>query len=138
MLSIFILKYLLSPHGDYLGSGRDLGELTGQVFGNPAKTALILKGFWAYTVGSHSWNLLWPIFILSLAVMVFRGKIRTGKLFAMLALLQMAGYFLIIHVSPHPPAWQIETALTRLLLHVSGLVILSIFAALAPLPAGPD
>jgi hypothetical protein len=128
-----ILKIFLASKGDYVGSGKSLGEFAHLLFGSWEKTRLILAGFYSYLFQARSWRFLWIFFVIAVGVRVFAGrKLKMPGLLAFLAAAQILVYFIVIHVSPHPPAWQIETALVRLLLHASGLAVLFIFQTLSP------
>jgi len=59
-------------------------------------------------------------------------KCRGGSVFGAFTGLQLAGYLTVMHFSPHPPVWQLETAFVRLLLHLSGLAVLFVFSTLGP------
>ncbi len=138
LICVLILKAVLAPHGDYLGSGRSAGDYISSIFGDFEKTKTILKGFAIYLTSYSSWNGLWFLFSAALIVgLTARHALpeKTAYLAGM-TLLILFGYLIVLHTSPHNIVFQIQTAMERLLIHASGLAILFIFEAFGKIAAG--
>jgi len=127
--AILILKKVLAPTGDYLGSGRGLADYFHAIFMDPAKTLIILKSFPIYMFDSSSWNGLWIFFLSSIGLSLLMPKLLKDNSWvtAALSVLILLGYFIVLHTSPHNVTWQMQTALQRLLLHAGGLALLFTF-----------
>lgn len=136
LLNVFYLKTFLAKTGDYLGSGRTLSEYFSIVFGDGAKTRALLSGFQTYMTNFEEWNGLWILFFCALLAgfSIKRKEIlkNSGWIPAAAAILIELGYFAVMHTSPHEIKWQIETALTRLLLHAGVLALIFSFEVFSP------
>ena len=131
LLNILCLKTFYAKGGDYLGSGRTAAEYFSLTFKSADKTKAILEGFQTYMTRINDWNGLWVLFFAALLIAGFAGwKIllnKHGWILAAAAILTNFGYFLVLHTTPHEIHWQMETALTRLLLHSGGLALIFVF-----------
>lgn len=131
LLNVLCLKIFFSNAGDYLGSGRTLPKYISLIFGDPAKTRAIWAGFQSHMTRLNDWAGLWVLFICAVLIggSIGRKKIteNRGWMLALAVLCIEFGYFVVLHTSPHEIGWQIETALTRLILHAGGLAILFSF-----------
>lgn len=128
--AVLILKTALAPHGDYLGANRPVSSILEALFLSPEKTKAIALGFGNYLTHHAHWNGLWLFFATSLGfflILKICKKTTHGGFLALLSFLILAGYFAVLHTSPHEINWQLETALTRLLLHGGGLALLFTF-----------
>ncbi len=142
IMALLLLKTLYAPHGDYLGSKRTLADYTHLVFQSPENTRLIFTALKSYTLQTSQWLHLWHLGIAAIAVNAVKSfeykRWDESWIPVLLAALILAGYILVIHVTPHPVAWQIETALTRLLLHAAPLVLIFFFEVLGPEKLAPS
>ncbi len=138
LICVLILKVVLAPHGDYLGSGRSAGDFITSILGDFEKTKTILKGFAIYLTSYSSWNGLWFLFLTALlAGLTARHAIEQKTAYlAGMTLLILLGYLIVLHTSPHNIVFQIQTAMERLLIHASGLAVLFIFETFGKLVAG--
>lgn len=131
LLNVLCLKIFFSNAGDYLGSGRTLPEYISLIFGDPGKTRVIWEAFQTHMARLNDWAGLWVLFFCAvlIGVAIRRKKIleNRGWVLALAALCIESGYFVVIHTSPGEVHWQIETALTRLLLHAGALAVLFSF-----------
>lgn len=138
-LAVFILKAFLSKGGDYLGPGRSAAEYLHALF-DWTKTKFILQSIPIYMWDFTSWNGLWVLFA-SAIILFFLRKDRTQNdqgILALLVLFILLGYIGVLHISPHPVVWQIQTALQRLLLHAGGLALLFTFEVYGSFAANPS
>lgn len=128
--AIVLMRVFLVHIGDYLGSGRTLGNYLSLLFQRPDNTKIILSAFPVFLKNWGSWNGLWFYFLAAIPAYFILGRNRTntyGGILAVLTVLNLAGYIVALHLTPHDVAWQISTALYRLLLHSGGLAVLFVF-----------
>jgi len=133
LFCVVILKLDLAPHGDYLGSGRSPADYLAAIFGDPQKTQTIMKGFLVYFKSYSSWNGLWYLATAALICAIAVPRLRRDRSVVTLGgftLCILAGYFVVLHTSPHNIVFQIQTALERLLIHAAGPALLLIFTVL--------
>ncbi len=125
----FVLKYFLAGGGDYLGSNRGLGTLLQSIFMDWPKTRIILMAFPAYMFKTSAWTGLWILFLCAWACLAAIPALRKSDVWAAgaLACLVLLGYAVVLHISPHPIVWQIQTALSRLIVHAGGLALIFTF-----------
>ncbi len=136
LLAIFALKTVFATQGDYLGSKRTLSDYFHLVFQAPENTHIIFSALKSYTFQTDQWHGLWHMGAAAVGINLIKGveykRWDESWCPAVLTILILSGYVLIIHVTPHPVVWQIQTALTRLLLHITPLVLVFAFEVFAP------
>ncbi len=134
-LAVLILKLFLGKTGDYAGSSRTLQDYFSLLFGHAENTRVILDSFYGFMRERTHWKGLWFFFFAAVPCSFFLSRNQDrpySRVFAVLAGLILAGYFVILHLSPHDVRWQISTALYRLLMHSSVLALLFAFETFSP------
>jgi len=136
LTAICLLKGIYAPHGDYLGSKRTLHDYAHLLFQSPENTRIIFAALKSYTFQTAEWRYLWHLGAAAIGVNLVRALHRKcwdeTWIPVLLSVLILAGYVLVIHVTPHPVSWQIKASLTRLLMHTVPLVLIFAFEVLAP------
>ena len=131
ILIFMIMKIGFAPHGEYWGSGRQLGDYLTDLLRDPVKTKTILIAYYHYSFGPSHWNYLWQFFLMAGAVRLvccrFKDWPSYGWIAALIPVLMQAGYFIIFHISPYEVHMQIETAMARLLLQSCPPAVIFIF-----------
>lgn len=119
------LKFFLAGQSDYLNANRTMAEIIKIFTYNGFENSRIaLHGMLTYMFG-HEWNYLWPIFFAAIITLIVKGKYKAPAFLIPSAVgLILAAYLLIMQLSPHPLVWQIQTAMVRLLLHVTVLALI--------------
>jgi hypothetical protein len=84
------------------------------------------------------WHALWIFFLAGLAFSGARAFRHGTWILPALVLLINAGYFLVLHATPHDLKFQVETALLRLMLHSGVLALVFAFEALIAPSDAPD
>lgn len=133
LFATLFLKMFLGSTGDYLGSQRTLQDYVA-LLTVPGKTWIIFTAFLAYMASFQAWRGLWWFFIMGVCVAVIFRKTNTNRPSWVLFFLTLSisgGYALVFHVSPYEIVWQLQTALSRLLLHPGLLALAFAFEALS-------
>ncbi len=142
ILAAFVLKSGFAVHGDYIASGRTVLDYFRLLFQSPENTKRIFEALPIYTFKAPQWHHLWSLGCLAIVV----NGIKTLKskrldetwVLPLLSFLTLTGYIAVIHLTPNPIVWQIQTALTRLLLQIAPLVLVFTFDILAPKSLTPS
>lgn len=119
------LKLFLAGQSDYLNANRTMTEVI-QIFTHNGfeNSRIALHGMLTYMFG-HEWNYLWPIFFGAILTLIVKGRYKTSAFLIPSAVgLILAAYLVTMQLSPHPLVWQIQTAMVRLLLHVTVLALI--------------
>ena len=126
MAVLVYFKVALAPPGDLFV---DFASQVRQII-DPERHLIILK-----QLGSDLRSLVnWPLFaVYALVVGIDRDRLHVPAFNACLViiLLQLAGYYSILLISPHAVLWHVS-ALYRLLLQIGPLIVFLFFSAVKP------
>jgi hypothetical protein len=124
----FIVKNQLgTTGGQFVGSGRGLDDYFYLLFGSKERTLFIIKAFGLFLFDLKNWNGLWILFFLAI---LCNGKDLLHQYRWILPLLvigQLLGYFMVMHLTKYDLQFQIQSALMRLISHVSPLALIYTF-----------
>ncbi len=133
--AVLILKMFLGKTGDYVGSSRSLSDYFALLFNHQENTRFILVSFRSFLFNQAIWCGLWLFFFAAVPSHFILCRHKTQPYSWILSLLTgsvLAGYFIVLHLSPHDVRWQISTALARLLLHPGVLALIFTFETFSP------
>ena len=133
LVAVLILKIFLGTSGDDFESKRTIANYIHLFFSGGSRFLTTLGAFWTFTALPDIWNNLWRLFVVAICFLPFKGSRREGGydwvIFVLILLINF-GYFLAIYLTPGDLPWQIQTALSRLILHSGILVIAFSFETL--------
>ena len=129
VLIVVFFKVTYPPPND-LFSGQDalLAKLL-----DPARYTQIIQATISVSQRLNGWKYSSIVILLLYGILSgLPRKIRPGvEIFALLFLLQYAGYFVIFLATPHDLAWHLDTALWRMLMQIYPLLILFVLTLCA-------
>jgi hypothetical protein len=131
LLAVGILKYLSKDSGTYQVSSQDLQTHLNLFSSGAERAGMILRAFFDQMSAWSSWKGLWGFFVL--AAILLGSKRKKGNYAGILlaaAVLVNAGYFAVLLITSPDLAWQIRTALDRLVIHSSILATAFVFEML--------
>ncbi len=130
LLAIFYLKVFLDSSGnEFLNSRRDPTAVLSLLF-DPWRIKLVLGSYLFFAFSAHLWNGLWIPFLAALVLRKVNSLFSLNSLPAFLVIAQEMVYFFILLITPYNLAIQIQTALTRLMLHTAPLALVFAVEAL--------
>ncbi len=139
LITVMILKIFFGKSGEYLGSGRSIGEICRTIFSQRSDISLILRSFAIHGRNFASWKGLWCFFSFAGIVWFFK-KNRNGfsGIIPVLILLLNSGYALAFLISPANLSWHLATAFQRLLVHTAPLALVFSFEMLTFRTRAPE
>lgn len=128
---ITYFKLFLAPPNDLFGGGIG-GALRSSI--DWQRHLTILDQFWQELIAfGRSWIGVVPLLLVY--ALIFGAYVRNrstgaGRIIMLMVVLQLAGYYFVYLITPHPVTWQLEFSLERLLLQVYLPVLFLIFVSL--------
>lgn len=132
-IAVVVLKTSLGTTVDYWDPQRSILDYKQLFFGENSRTAFILQSFFVYMTSLETWRGTWILFLTGafvLAATSSLGQCKSRWVVFSAVLLINAGYFTILHLSTYEIAFQIQTALDRLILHSGILAVAFCFESL--------
>ena len=120
---VVLFKTTLAPSGDLFV---DLPQQIYQAI-NLSRHQEILKSFWSNVMSWGNWQLL-VLYMLFLGINVDNKNKSAIKIVFIMFILQLAAYYSIFLITPHPLTWHLSTALSRILLQVVPLFFFLYFS----------
>jgi len=119
---VIYFKIMIAPPSDLIV---DFASQINQVF-DPNRHIELLQEFVSNLKALGNWALL-AVYLLIFGVAMNKGSVSPFLACLSIIVLQLAGYYSIFLISPHPLSWHLS-ALYRLLLQVSPLIIFLYFS----------
>ncbi len=139
LTTTFVLKIFLDHSGnEFATSGQTAQQLVSKIF-NPATLLTLGKAYFVFTTNFHQWSGLWILFVLAFLIHLWVRLRQEVFILVFLIFAIELTYVPIILTSPYGLLVQVQTSLSRLLLHTSILALIYSFeiitSLVSPLPS---